>query len=49
MGVEGGERLAHREEDDEEAASSQVSATALKVLRSSGGEIARFLRERSNP
>ena len=36
-------------EDDEEAASSQVSATALGALDLSGDEIVRLLNEGSKP
>ena len=36
-------------EDEEEAASSQVSATALEVLDLFGDEMARFLRDVSSP
>lgn len=50
MGVKGGEGLLHLEDDvDEEAASSQVSATALEVLVLSGDKIVRLLRELSSP
>ena len=49
MGVQGGEGLVHLEEEDEEAASSQLSATALEVLVLPEDEIARSSREASGP
>ena len=48
MGVSGGEGLVHLDED-EEAASSHVSATAFEVLVLSEAEMARSLREVSSP
>ena len=48
MGVQGGEGLVHLEED-EEAASSQVSATALEALVLPGEEMVRFPREVPSP
>ena len=39
----------HLEDEEEEAASSQVSATALGSLDLPGEEIARLLREVSSP
>lgn len=49
VGVEGGDGVVGLEEDDEEAASSQVSATTLEVLGLAGDEMARFLIEVSSP
>lgn len=48
VGVEGGDGVVDLEEDGD-AASSQVSATALEVLGLAGEEIASFLREDSSP
>lgn len=49
VGVEGGEGVVDPEDDDGEAASSQVSATAVKVLGFAEDEMLRFLREDSSP
>lgn len=48
VGVQGGEGLVHLE-DDEEAASSQVSATVLEALVLPGEEMVRFAREVPSP
>ena len=49
MGVSGGEWLVLLEDEDEEAASSQVSATLLEAFSLSEEEIARLSREVSRP
>ena len=49
MGVSGGEGLVLLEEEDEEAASSQVSATVLEAFLLFEEEIARLSREVSKP
>lgn len=47
VGVEGGEGVL--EEEDGEAASSQVSATTFEALGLAEDEMVRFLREDSSP
>ena len=49
MGVSGGEGLVLLEDEDEEAASSQVSTMVLEAFLLFGEEIARFSREVSRP
>lgn len=49
MGVLGGEKLVLLEDEDEEAASSQVSATGLEAFVLFEEETARFSREVSRP
>lgn len=49
VGEEGGEGVMDPEEEDGEAASSQVSATALEFFCLAADEMARSLREHSSP
>ena len=49
MGVSGGEGLVFLDDEDEDAASSQVSTIVLEAFLLFEGEIARFSREVSRP